>query len=194
MKLYLAAVAVLIVSWLGLVIVFVVAGREAPEARGSNPDTEIGERKDPLSNWGLLLQGLAFFMTFVRKWEVVDVPAPALIAAIVLLPCSVLLAALAVRHLGAQWRIQAVVTKGHRLVTTGPYAFLRHPIYTSIFALLIGSGLILGRWKTLIVAAIVFAIGTEIRIRAEEGLLEDRFHEHFRDYRSRVRAWIPFLR
>jgi protein-S-isoprenylcysteine O-methyltransferase Ste14 len=39
-----------------------------------------------------------------------------------------------------------------------------------------------------------FLIGTEIRVRAEDGLLEERFQDSFRSYRSHVRAYFPFLR
>jgi protein-S-isoprenylcysteine O-methyltransferase Ste14 len=194
MTLYLIATAILLASWVAFVIVFVVAGRKVPKARESNPDAEVGVRKDPLANWGILLQGLAFFMTFVRKWEIVEVPAAALIAGMIILPSAVLFAAVAVRHLGVQWRVQAVVSQAHRLIRTGPYAVIRHPIYASMFGLLVGSGLILWRWQSLLVAIVVFVIGTEIRVRAEDGLLDDRFGPEFRDYRTRVKAWIPFIR
>lgn len=194
MTVYLTATAVLIASWAAFVMVFVIAGRRAPQARESNPDAEVGVRKDPLANWGILLQGLAFFMMFARKWEMAAAPVPAAMAGMIILPLSVVLAAAAVRHLGVQWRIGAVVTRAHRLVQTGPYRYIRHPIYASMFGLLTGSGLILWRWQSLLAAIIVFAIGTEIRIRAEDGLLEDRFGPEFRAYRSRVKAWIPFLR
>jgi protein-S-isoprenylcysteine O-methyltransferase Ste14 len=45
-----------------------------------------------------------------------------------------------------------------------------------------------------VAALIVFVAGTEIRVRAEDGLLAERFQEAFTDYRSRVSAYIPFIR
>jgi protein-S-isoprenylcysteine O-methyltransferase Ste14 len=194
MTLHKIAIALLIASWIAFAIVFLRAGRRVPEARLSNPDAEMDRRTDPMSNWGLLLQGLSYLMVFFRRWHGIFAPDAAVIAGAILAPVSVALAAYAVRHLGMQWRVQAVVTRAHKLVQSGPYAFVRHPIYTAMFGILIGSGLIMTNWKVLLLAIVVFAFGTEIRIRAEEGLLEERFGSDLRAYRSRVRGWIPFIR
>jgi protein-S-isoprenylcysteine O-methyltransferase Ste14 len=183
-----AAVLVLAGSWIAFALIFVAATIRSRKQR-----SDVAGR-DPLASWGVLLQMLGYAMTFSGKWEIVNIPMPAAIAAMILMPASVGFAAAAVRHLGAQWRIQAVVTRRHRLVQTGPYSFLRHPIYTSMFGLLIGSGLALWRWRVLLVASVVFGIGTEIRVRSEDGLLEERFGPEFRAYRRSVRAWIPFIR
>ena len=49
-------------------------------------------------------------------------------------------------------------------------------------------------WEPMFVAAImVFLVGTEIRVRAEDRLLAERFQDSFIAYRSRVRAYIPFV-
>lgn len=194
MTLHKIAIALLIASWIAFAIVFLRAGRRVPEARLSNPDAEMDRRTDPMSNWGLLLQGLSYLMVFFRRWHGIFAPDAAVIAGAILALVSVALAAYAVRHLGMQWRVQAVVTRAHKLVQSGPYAFVRHPIYTAMFGILIGSGLIMTNWKVLLLAIVVFAFGTEIRIRAEEGLLEERFGSDLRAYRSRVRGWIPFIR
>jgi len=49
-------------------------------------------------------------------------------------------------------------------------------------------------WPMFVAAVIVFILGTEIRVRAEDGLLAERFRESFTAYRSRVPAYIPFIR
>jgi protein-S-isoprenylcysteine O-methyltransferase Ste14 len=194
MTLHRIAIGSLIASWVVFAAVFLKAARRVPEARLSNPDAEIDRRTDPMSNWGLLLQALSYFMVFFRRWNGIFEPDAAVIAGAILAPVSVALAAYAVRHLGMQWRVQAVVTRAHKLVQTGPYSFVRHPIYTAMFGMLLSSGLVSANWKVLLVAIVVFAFGTEIRIRAEEGLLEQRFGSDLREYRSRVRGWIPFIR
>jgi protein-S-isoprenylcysteine O-methyltransferase Ste14 len=49
-------------------------------------------------------------------------------------------------------------------------------------------------WPMLVAALIPFLAGTEIRVRSEHRLLGERFQESFIAYRSRVRAYIPFIR
>jgi protein-S-isoprenylcysteine O-methyltransferase Ste14 len=75
-----------------------------------------------------------------------------------------------------------------------PYAVVRHPIYTSLFATMMATGLLLTRWPLLLLAAALYLAGTEIRIRAEESLLRARFGDPFEEYRRRVPAYLPFVR
>jgi protein-S-isoprenylcysteine O-methyltransferase Ste14 len=100
----------------------------------------------------------------------------------------------AVRNLGRQFRVNAGLYEDHELVRTGAYAIVRHPIYASLFAIL-GATLFLLTpldWAALSIA--LFIAGTEIRVRAEDGLLLSRFGQAFEDYRRAVRAYIPFIR
>ncbi len=101
---------------------------------------------------------------------------------------------LALRTLGAHWRIQAVVTDRHQLVRDGPYAYLRHPVYAALFLMMIGTGLIQSTWLGLASGIIAYLAGTEIRVRAEDSLLLAQFGDNFEDYRSRVAAYMPFVR
>jgi protein-S-isoprenylcysteine O-methyltransferase Ste14 len=80
------------------------------------------------------------------------------------------------------------------LVTSGPYAIVRHPIYTSLLGMLVCSLLVLTPWRWAIVALVLFVVGTEIRVRTEDALLASRFGERFFDYQRRVRAYVPFVR
>ena len=59
--------------------------------------------------------------------------------------------------------------------------------------MLVASGLVMTRWEVLMVALAIFIIGTEIRVRAEDGLLESRFGKSLKAYRSAVPAYIPFV-
>jgi len=97
----------------------------------------------------------------------------------------------AARRLGKQWAIAARLVEGHNLVTDGPYSFVRNPIYTGMFGMLIASGLAFERWITLPIAIVVFAVGLVIRVRTEEKLLRGAFGQEFEDYAKRVPAVIP---
>ena len=99
----------------------------------------------------------------------------------------------AVSALGNQWRLDAALNSDHDLIQSGPYAIVRHPIYSSMLAMLLAMGLMLSTWLLLLPALAVFFVGTEIRVRAEEKLLIERFGNRFEEYR-RVPAYIPGLR
>jgi protein-S-isoprenylcysteine O-methyltransferase Ste14 len=121
-------------------------------------------------------------------------PEGVLVAAIVIMPVSVWLGWRAILHLGKQWRIQAGLYSDHELVRTGPYEFVRHPIYVALLGMLIGTGLVVSWWPIVILAVLLFVAGIEIRIQAEDALLAERFGESFDNYRAAVAAYIPFLR
>jgi protein-S-isoprenylcysteine O-methyltransferase Ste14 len=109
-------------------------------------------------------------------------------------PPSVVLGWAAVRHLGKQWRFEAALSEDHELIRTGPYAWVRHPIYTSMLGRLVTTGLAWTWWPMFTAGLLFFLAGTEIRVRAEDALLATRFGEQFAEYRSRVSAYIPFVR
>jgi protein-S-isoprenylcysteine O-methyltransferase Ste14 len=112
----------------------------------------------------------------------------------VLGPPSVALVWAATRHLGKQWRYVAALTEDHELIQTGPYARLRHPIYTSMLGMLLATGAAWTWWPMFAAGVAAFVAGTEIRVRAEDRLLAERFQESFAEYRARVPAFIPFIR
>ncbi|HUI55555.1 MAG TPA: isoprenylcysteine carboxylmethyltransferase family protein [Bryobacteraceae bacterium] len=99
-----------------------------------------------------------------------------------------------VTHLGKQFRLRAGLYADHELVRTGPYAVVRHPIYASLLAILLCTIALLTPWQWGVISVAAFVVGTEIRVRAEDKLLESRFGEEFRAYRRRVRAYVPLVR
>ena len=68
---------------------------------------------------------------------------------------------------------------------------MRNPIYLGMFGLLVQVGLTLSYWQALVAAAVVFLIGTQIRIRTEEKILRDAFGAKFEEYARRVPAFFP---
>ena len=80
----------------------------------------------------------------------------------------------------------------HELITSGPYRFVRHPIYTSMLGVLLGTGSLVTPWWLFLPSLLLFIIGTEIRVRIEDHLLASQFGERFAEYQKRVPAYIPF--
>jgi protein-S-isoprenylcysteine O-methyltransferase Ste14 len=144
---------------------------------------------------GLLLETAAIFMVWINR-----VPGgwrgnPAVLGvALVLGVTGDVLMWTAITHLGRQFRIQAGLYHDHHLVRSGPYALVRHPIYASLLAMTLATGLLRAPWPWLLAALAVFVVGTEIRVRTEDRLLASRFGAEFADYRKKVPAYLPFVR
>jgi protein-S-isoprenylcysteine O-methyltransferase Ste14 len=148
----------------------------------------------PHGNWGLLLESLGIFFAWFRVPGTPAPPEACMAASMILAPLSTVFAWAAVRHLGKQLRIFAGLYPDHELIRTGPYRIVRHPVYLSLFLMMLATGLLFAKWPFLLLAIALYIAGTEIRIHAEEGLLYARFQAEFEDYRSSVPAYIPFLR
>ena len=130
----------------------------------------------PVSRWGigLVMVGFAFAWAYVRPVGF-EKSTPALIASMILSPPSVALAWAATRHLGKQWRYKAALSEDHQLIQTGPYRWLRHPIYASMLGMLLATVTAWTWWPMALGSLLAFIAGTEIRMRAEERLLAQRF-------------------
>lgn len=164
----------------------------SPQKRAAGQKKAV---RAPSSRWGILLVmlGFACIWAFVRPVGFVKSPA-SLIASMILGPPSVALAWMAARHLDKQWRFEAAVSEDHKLITTGPYRWVRNPIYASMLGMSLATGFAKTWWPLLVAGVIFFVIGTEIRVRAEEGLLAARFGEEFHRYKATTAAYLPFLR
>lgn len=99
------------------------------------------------------------------------------------------------RELGRQWRAGSGISAAPvTLITTGPYAWVRHPLYLGFFGVLAGTGVMLTAWPVLPAAAGIFLIGTALRIRVEEAALRTRVGAAYRIYAGQVPPFIPRLR
>jgi protein-S-isoprenylcysteine O-methyltransferase Ste14 len=147
------------------------------------------------ARWGIVLVFLGFMLIFMWVKPVgFQKSTASLITSIILGPASVFLVWASAHELGKQWRLEAALSADHTLVQTGPYGWIRHPIYTSMFGMLMATAAAYTWWPMWIAGAATFIIGTEIRVRAEDRLLEERFQDRFREYRSKIPAYIPFVR
>ena len=146
----------------------------------------------PASRWGIGLQVAGLILIWPRTSE--SNPAALSVASMIVAPFSTWLVWRAVGHLGKQWRIQAGLYADHELIRSGPYRFVRHPIYASLLGMFLATGFIMAWWPLLLAGAVLFLIGTEIRVRAEDGLLRSRFGKEFEQYQASVPAYIPLVR
>lgn len=109
----------------------------------------------------------------------------------VLLACGLCFGVWARVHLGRDWSGTVTLKEDHSLVTSGPYRFVRHPIYTGILLGFVGTVLAIGEWRG-ILATVILLFGVLVRCRAEEQAMRETFPE-YDDYRRRTWALMPFL-
>jgi protein-S-isoprenylcysteine O-methyltransferase Ste14 len=147
------------------------------------------------SSAGFLLEGAAIFIAFTFRLPP-DRP-PGLVRLLGSMVFGLIAAALSwtsVKHLGKQFRIHAGLYEDHELVRAGPYGIVRHPIFSSVLAILLSTIFLLTSWRWAALSLAIFVVGTEIRVRAEDKLLASRFGAEFAEYRKKVPAYVPFVR
>lgn len=88
------------------------------------------------------------------------------------------------------WRLQARLETGHELATGGPFRWVRHPIYASVTLLALGTALWIPT-PILWLAFALMAIGSDLRARAEEKVLEQGFGETYREYCRKTARFVP---
>jgi len=174
----------MVLEWLGFGAAFLFRPRGDGGARGVT-------RREPLAMVGLALQGVGFFIAW---WRVAGPGAGSMPVAVQWLglvfgASGVAIAFAAARHLGKQWALQARLVEGHELVTSGPYAYVRHPIYTAMLAMLLAVSMVVATPLRLAAALVFFLIGTFLRTHLEERLLRAQFGEAFESYRKRA-GWL----
>jgi len=148
----------------------------------------------PSSRWGIALEMAGIFCAFYWAPGAPPPGSARMIVSMLLAPVGTVFGWWSVRHLGKQLRILAGLYPDHELIRTGPYAIVRHPVYASMFVMMLATGLLCARWPMLLLGIVLYIVGTEVRIRAEEGLLRARFGDAFEEYRRKVPAYLPFLR
>jgi protein-S-isoprenylcysteine O-methyltransferase Ste14 len=94
-------------------------------------------------------------------------------------------------HLGRYWSASVALKQDHQLIRSGPYQFVRHPIYTGILAGLLGTVIALGHVNG-IIAFILFSLCFWWKSRFEETLMIQTFGDQYLQYRKEVPALVPW--
>lgn len=96
------------------------------------------------------------------------------------------------RHLGTNWSQAVTVKEDHELITSGPYAMVRHPIYTGLLTAFAGSAIARGEWRGLL-AIVLVVIVLWRKLRLEEEWMQSRFGDAYETYARRVRRLMPYI-
>jgi protein-S-isoprenylcysteine O-methyltransferase Ste14 len=185
------SVTVALGGWLSLLVFSFMRSH-----RQGRPKTPA--KRDLSSLGGVLVQGLGIAAAWAAPVDFdrdLFSQAAVVEAAIVtvLALASLVLFSSAQKTLGANWTVVATVREGASLVTKGPFAFVRNPIYLAIMGLMIATGLALGHPFNLIAAIPIYIVGTALRVLPEERLLRERFGAEFEAYAARIKRLIPFV-
>jgi protein-S-isoprenylcysteine O-methyltransferase Ste14 len=114
------------------------------------------------------------------------------LAGVLLTAAGIGVAIWARRYLGANWSVTPIVKRGHTLVQSGPYALVRHPIYSGCLLALFGSAAVAGEGRGFLGCALAFLVWWR-KSKVEEELMRQEFGGGYDRYRARVKALIPFV-
>ena len=95
--------------------------------------------------------------------------------------------------LGKNWSISLEIRNEHRLVSTGIYRFIRHPMYSSFFLMAVAQLMLLPNWFAGASGLVGVGLLYALRIRQEERMMIERFGAEYRDYMTRTARLIPWL-
>jgi protein-S-isoprenylcysteine O-methyltransferase Ste14 len=144
--------------------------------------------KDKGSSWVILavFWSVLFIAFTLRGFEIGIFGGNLQYAGLILLAVGTILREWSIWILGKHFTGQVQVRKNAKLVTNGPYSYIRHPSYTGGMLSLIGITLAVGTWFGTLIAFVLSLIAFQYRIHVEEEALQEVFGSEYEDYRNRT--------
>lgn len=96
------------------------------------------------------------------------------------------------RHIGQNWSSAVTIKQNHELITSGPYAMVRHPIYTGLLFAFLGTAIALTQYRGLAAFLLIF-FALWFKLRLEEKWMRSQFGDAYIAYSRRIAALVPFL-
>jgi len=180
------------VPWIIFVIYWLLSALNTKRARS---------RESFLSRYGILLIEVSGFVLLFREDAGIGVlgrrlfPRTAILAALgtALVWLGIAVSIWARYHLGQYWSGRVTIKEDHQLIRTGPYAVMRHPIYSGLVLAASGSALAIDRWRCALGVGLIL-LGYGLKARKEEAMLSQQFGEAFEEHRKHTGFLIPRLR
>jgi protein-S-isoprenylcysteine O-methyltransferase Ste14 len=94
--------------------------------------------------------------------------------------------------LGRNWSATVTIKQNHELVRSGPYRFVRHPIYSGLLLAILGTALNFGELRGLL-ALLLALVGWKWKSLLEETFMQQQFGDSYRVYQRQVKALVPFV-
>ena len=171
---------------------------------GQNSWSVEDQTADREGRWSVLLRGLLFFYMvftvvifaadpFWLSSFAISLPVWSRWAGVALGIVSLPLLIWVHHTLGQHWSTNLRLREGHRLVTIGPYRWIRHPMYTVLLSFFIGLALVSATWLVVLLVVASFLV-LNSRIGVEEQMMGERFGEEYRSYKECTGRLLPRLR
>jgi len=174
---------------------FFAEGRLVSKAIGETAAARAPQDKGSLAVV-MVTQGLGFAAAFFLAWAPFGrVHEQRIIfwVGIAVLVTGIVLRRLCFRALGQSFTGEVRVRAEQRVITSGPYRWVRHPAYTAGILMIVGVALTLGTWLGAVIALPLTVGGYWYRVRVEERALMDTLGPAYREYASRTWRFIPFI-
>lgn len=97
------------------------------------------------------------------------------------------------KELGRNWSITLEIRDKHELISGGPYALVRHPMYSSFLLMAVGQALLISNWVVGLAGLIGFAVLFFLRVDKEEHMMLETFGPQYRAYMERTKRIIPYI-
>ncbi len=141
--------------------------------------------------WFLLQILLLVLLALTARWYTVALPLSIIIIGIILLAAGGMMSLSGIVNLGNNITPFPKPRSDTKLITSGVYSYIRHPIYSGLVFGIMGWSLVIGSIPGMILS-VVFFIFFDQKTRHEERWLTERFPE-YEDYKRRVRKLVPFI-
>ena len=171
-----------------------------PSERRARRTRVVSDRRSGVEAAGLTaaLIGLAFtpgFYVATGKPAAADYPAHlwAVILGALLFFTAMWVFRRTHKALGRNWSITLQIREKHELISHGPYALVRHPMYTSFLLMALGQAFLLANWVVGLAGLIGFAVLFFLRVDKEERMMLEIFGPEYRAYMDRTKRIIPYI-
>jgi protein-S-isoprenylcysteine O-methyltransferase Ste14 len=159
-----------------------------------NDSEDRGSRNNIILWWSIgIILGIFAIPNLFPKLTIPGNPPILFATGIFFISAGILLRSWSVRKLGKLFRSKIVIQENHKLITTGPYKYLRNPSYTGVILTLIGFGIGIGNWLSLICLFIIALISFVRRVSFENQALLRKFGNEYKDYQKKTWSLIPFI-
>ncbi len=180
----------IIVCWVLFILYWIVSARALKPA---------AERQSRLSSFANRLPlGLGYFLLLFRglpyplNRALTPETGPARAVGAVLCLLGLVVAIWSRRTLAGNWSSNVTFRQGHQLIQTGPYRFARHPIYSGLLGMSLGTALAGGQLRSWL-GFLAVGAALWIKLTQEESLMLRHFPDTYSSYRVRVKAIVPFI-
>jgi protein-S-isoprenylcysteine O-methyltransferase Ste14 len=163
----------------------------------STQDTKSHQASDRSSVLVILIMSSLSVASAVTEWGYTDAHKSSSIlmtsVGATLLLIGITIRIWAIQTLGRHFTATATLVNDHKLITDGPYRFVRHPSYLGAFMAIIGCPVFLNAPIAIVVAIIAMSIAYYIRITVEEAMLGSYFGAVYSEYKKTTKRLIPYI-